>query len=71
MMGYPTVLLGLLGRAGATILGQMNRWDLSASLRSSSHQSKGSEGAFLRRMVALLIIGRAQKPTLETNPNAM
>jgi hypothetical protein len=25
MMGYPRVLLGLLGRAGAIILGQMNR----------------------------------------------
>jgi hypothetical protein len=25
MMGYPTVLLGLLGRAGAIILGQLNR----------------------------------------------
>jgi hypothetical protein len=70
-MGYPAVLLGLLGRACAIILGQMNRGALSASLRSSSHQSKSSADAFLRRMVALLITGRAQKPTLRTNPNVM
>ena len=47
------------------------RGALSASLRSSSHQSKSSADAFLRRMVALLITGRAQKPTLRTNPNVM
>jgi hypothetical protein len=32
-------------------------------------QSATSAEAFLRRMVALLMMGRAQKPTLRTNPN--
>src|SRR5260221_14517370 len=35
----------------------------------TTHQSATSADAFLRRMVALLMMGRAQKPTLRTNPN--
>jgi hypothetical protein len=42
---------------------------LSLPKGSSLHQPATSTDAFLRRIVALLIIGRAQKPTLRTNPN--
>jgi hypothetical protein len=38
-------------------------------LLSGLLQTATSSDTFLGRMVALLIIGRAQKPTLRTNPN--
>lgn len=68
MMKQQTLLLGLLGGTNARIR-VVEQASLSSSPQSSLHQSASSADGFLRRMVALLIIGRAQKPTLRTHPN--
>jgi len=67
--GYPTFLLGLLGRAGAIILGQMNR-GLSASLRSSSINLKLSR-RFLETKGGIVDHWSCPEANAEDNPNAM
>jgi hypothetical protein len=70
MIRHQDTLRGLCGTSITKLL--LSRLTRQVSEFTSAErllQPATSADSFLRLIVALLIVGRAQKPTLRTNPN--